>query len=165
GEITELDTFDVLPFSNFVSVVEGVSPERLKLIMEHAVAGIEDRSGQFAQIAGLEMVYDPAKPALEFGPTGDVMAPGSRIVELTLDDGTAIVKGGDVVEEAPEVTLATIDFLARGGDGYPLGDREFTSLGVSYQQALSRYIQDDLGGKIEAERYPEGGSGRITPVQ
>jgi 5'-nucleotidase len=33
---------------------------------------------------------------------------------------------------------------------------------VTYQQALSQYIVEDLSGLITAADYPEGGEGRIT---
>ena len=83
---------------------------------------------------------------------------------MTLDDGTAIVRDGAVVPGDP-VVLVTIDFLANGGDCYPLGDIEFTKLGVSYQQALANYISEDLGGTITAADYPEGGDNRIVAVE
>ncbi|MEO0457463.1 MAG: PEP-CTERM sorting domain-containing protein [Cyanobacteria bacterium P01_A01_bin.114] len=51
--------------------------------------------------------------------------------------------------------VATIDFLARGGDDYPFEGLEFTSVGVSYQQALANYIQQALGGTVTAADYPE----------
>ena len=59
--------------------------------------------------------------------------------------------------------MATIDFLARGGDDYPFQGATFTVLGVSYQQALANYIQfpSGLGGVVSAADYPEGGDGRI----
>ncbi len=40
GSFTELDSFDVLPFLNFLSIIESVSPERLKLIAENAYGSI-----------------------------------------------------------------------------------------------------------------------------
>ena len=83
---------------------------------------------------------------------------------MTLDDGTAIVRDGAVVP-GDAVVLVTIDFLANGGDCYPLGDIEFTKLGVSYQQALANYISEDLGGTITASDYPEGGDNRIVAVE
>lgn len=73
-----------------------------------------------------------------------------------------LVRNGQVVAGAPAVTIATIDFLARGGDGYPFGDLPFTSLEVTYQQALRDYIAEGLGGRVTAAQYPEGGTGRIT---
>ncbi len=87
--------------------------------------------------------------------------PGTRVVDVTLDDGTAIVTDGAVVA-GPGISIATIDFSARGGDQYPFRGAAFTSVGVSYQQALRNYIVDELGGTISATDYPEGGEGRIT---
>jgi 5'-nucleotidase/UDP-sugar diphosphatase len=166
GEITELDTFDILPFSNFVTVVEDLEPADLKLIMENAVSAVEDGGGAFAQIAGFTLVYDPSAAALELDDAGAVVTEGQRVKDIALDDGTKIVADGTVVEGAPAVNLATIDFLARGGDQYPFGaDATFTPVGVSYQQALSRFIEEDLGGKITADAYPEDGTGRIKTVE
>ena len=96
---------------------------------------------------------------------GTVLTPGTRVTEVALDDGTVIVTGGAVVA-GDDIVIATIDFLARGGDQYPYRGAPFTVLGVSYQQALSSFIQDATGlnGVITAAAYPEGGEGRITAV-
>jgi 5'-nucleotidase / UDP-sugar diphosphatase len=161
GEITTLDTFDIAPFSNFVAVVEDVSPEHLKQLMENAVSQIEQADGRFAQIAGFTMAYDLEGAAQVLNEDGSVQTPGARVKELRLADGTMIVQDGAVVEGAPPLGVATIDFLARGGDQYPFRDKVFTTLGVSYQQALASYIEDGLGGVISAADYPEGGAGRI----
>jgi 5'-nucleotidase len=59
--------------------------------------------------------------------------------------------------------LSGIDIMvARGGDQYPFRGAPFTSVGVSYQQALFNYIVEGLGGVISAGDYPEDGEGRIT---
>ena len=63
------------------------------------------------------------------------------------------------------MVLATIDFLAGGGDCYPLAELPFTKLGVTYQQALADYISTVLDGKITADDYPAGGGGRITALE
>lgn len=162
GPITELDTFDILPFSNFVSVVPEVPRAQFKEILENAVAGVERTSGAFAQIGGFSFTYDPAGTAQVLAPDGTVVTAGTRVLDVSLDDGTVLVAGGAVVDGAP-LNVATIDFLARGGDGYPFRGLPFTTLGDSYQQALSDYISEDLGGLISAADYPEGGEGRITP--
>lgn len=80
-----------------------------------------------------------------------------------LNDGEVIVGGGQIIP-GPGLTVATIDFLARGGDEYPFGSAPFTVPGVSYQQALAGYIQsrDGLAGTVSVADYPEGGEGRIT---
>jgi len=72
------------------------------------------------------------------------------------------VKNGAVVPGGP-INLATIDFLARGGDCYPLGDIDFVRVGQSYQQALASFVADGLGGTISAADYPAEGTGRVSP--
>jgi hypothetical protein len=48
------------------------------------------------------------------------------------------------------------------GGGSILVSSPFTTVGVSYQQALSNYIEGPLLGEITAADYPEGGEGRIV---
>ncbi len=163
GPITTGDTWDIAPFSNFV-VVGAVPRETFHVLLEQAVDRIPGAGGQFTQVSGFTLVYDASAPARETDRGGDCSLagnPGSRVRDVVLDDGTVIVKDGAVVPGDP-VVLATIDFLAGGGDCYPLADIEFTKLGVSYQQALANYIADDLGGRITAADYPVGGAGRIV---
>lgn len=152
GDITELDTFSMLPFSNFVTIVEDVDPVTFKALLENAVSRVEYTDGRFAQVAGFSFVFDSSLPA------------GSRVLEATLDDGTVMISGGVVAPTARNVNIATIDFLARGGDEYDFGGRDFTALGITYQLALSEYIQGPLAGLISATDYPEGGEGRITNI-
>jgi len=61
--------------------------------------------------------------------------------------------------------VATIDFLARGGDQYPFGELPFVNLGVSYQQALANYVAQGLGGTIRQSQYPVEGTGRIVRLE
>ena len=144
-----------------MAVVEDVAPEHFKEIMENAVSEVEHAGGRFAQIAGFVMAYDPSGAAQVLNEDGSVQTPGARIKELRLADGTPIVQDGAIADGARPLAIATIDFLARGGDQYPFGDEAFTTLGVSYQQALSTFIENGLGGTISAAAYPEGGAGRI----
>jgi 5'-nucleotidase len=153
GNISELTTFDILPFSNFVCIVPNIPPVQFKEIMENAVSRVEFVDGRFAHISGFTLVWDPAA------------AVGNRVVSIVLNDGTVIVDNGNIDPQAPAVNIATIDFLARGGDQYPYNGAPFTSVGVSYQQALANYIQNALGGTISASQYPEGGEDRIANGQ
>ena len=164
GPISELTTFDIAPFSNFVTIVSDISPEQLKEILENALSGVEGASGRFPQVAGFSIVYDRSGTPQELDEEGSVVTAGTRVQSIILADGTAIVQDGAVVEGAPAVNMATIDFLARGGDQYPFRDNTFTPLGVSYQKALSDYIVEALDGVISATQYPEGGEGRIVEV-
>lgn len=163
GEITELDTFDMLPFPNFVSIVPGIPARQFKQILENAVSRVELIDGRFAQVAGFEFTWDANGTAQVLDEeTGLVTTRGTRVREVTLDDGTAIVRNGKVAAGAPALNIATIDFSARGGDQYPFRGAPFTALGVTYQQALASYIVDELNGQITAQQYPAAGTGRIV---
>lgn len=169
GEISELTTFNMLPFPNFVTIVNEIPAAQFKSILERAVSEVENVRGQFAQIAGFEMVYDPNGQAQQIDELGNVIGEGSRIVEVTLGTGRKLVENGEVIADAPGVRIATIDFLARGGDAYPYEGTNFTTLGITYQQALANYlttalVPNDAGYEVTAAQYPSGGEGRIQTI-
>ncbi len=172
GDITELNTFEMVPFGNFVTIMEGVDRQVFKDLLENAVSRIDPAAttggtGRFAQVAGFSFVFDTTGTAALIE-DGVLTIPGTRVTDVVLDDGTVIVAGGAVVA-GDDINVAVVDFTARGGDEYQWGDGEFTALGVSYQQALFNYLTADgadggLGGVITAADYPEGGEGRITQL-
>ncbi|MEQ8717645.1 MAG: 5'-nucleotidase C-terminal domain-containing protein [Acidimicrobiales bacterium] len=163
GPFSELDSFSVAPFANFVTVVT-VPREVVKLAFEQAYDNLPEIDGQFAQVSDtVSLFVDPNQPAREINRDGAcelVGNEGSRVRDLVIG-GEAIVTDGQVVP-GPDVTIATIDFLARGGDCYPFGDYESTALGVSYQAALANYVSEGLGGVISAADYPLGATDRIN---
>jgi 5'-nucleotidase len=168
GDITELDTFDMVPFANFVTVLPDIPRSQFKEILENAVSRTQlgdtpGGTGRFAQISGFSYAWSSSGTAQVLDVDGNVVVPGTRVLEVALDDGTPIVTGGAVVA-GPDLTVGTIDFLARGGDEYPYRGAPFTTLGVTYQQALANYITDELGGLISGADYPEGGEGRNTEL-
>ena len=164
GPITELDTFDMVPFPNFVTIVPDIPREQFKEILENAVSRVEFVDGRFAQVSGFSFVFSPVGIPQELDDDGNVVTEGTRVIHVELDDGTVIVEEG-VVQPGDALNIATIDFLARGGDQYPYRGADFTALGATYQQALSNYIKTGLSGLITAEDYPEGGEGRINELE
>ena len=167
GDFTEKDTFDILPFANFVSVVQSVTPEQLKLLLENVVSRVEFTDGRFAQLAGVRIVYDLNGVPFDVDEvTGQILASGSRILSVVLDDGTVLVQDGQIVGGAPSIAIATIDFSARGGDQYPFPQLglDFTTLGVTYQQALFNYVTQGLGGVISEDMYGALASARILQL-
>jgi len=168
GPVTELNTFDILPFSNFVTITPNVSRAQFKEIMENCVsralpADGGSGTGRFAQVSGMSFLWDVTGTAQQIDPvTGTITTPGTRIVEITLDDGTLIVAGGEVVA-GPDLSVTTVNFLANGGDQYPHLSN-FTRLAATYQSALQQYLSssEGLSGLVTAGGYPEGGEGRIT---
>lgn len=171
GTITALDTFNVLPFVNFITVVQDVTPTELASILERSAASLPGEGGQFLQIAGFRVEYVPSRPA------------GSRVRSATLADGTQLIANGEPVAGAPNVTIVTNSFTANGGDNYAtlaeipasrkinlVDDNNFE---LTYEQPLREYLQrfpasgDPSLPTIPASdlRYAPGGEGRITFVQ
>lgn len=131
GDITEANTFDMLPFGNKVTIVEAIPPALLKEIVENCVSRVDTGSGtgRFGNYAGMKIVYDPAETRQLLN-NGVVTQVGNRVVTITLDDGTPIVKEGTVVANAPTINIALPDFLARGGDQYPTANQNITLLDI-----------------------------------
>lgn len=168
GPFSELNTFDILPFANFVTIVEDITPARFKEFMENSVSallgGQNSGSGRFAQVAGFSFVWDTSATSLAYDLNNNLLYAGDRVIEIKLDNGTYIVQNGVVVPGAPNVNMAIADFSAKGGDQYPLADLPRTQVGATYQQALFNYVTsaNGLNGLIDSASYPEGGEGRIT---
>lgn len=85
-----------LPFGN-KAVVLDVTGGDLTRALEQSLAGAERPTGAFPQVSGLEIRADVTLPA------------GGRVVSVTVN--------GEPLDEQARYTLATSDFLARGGDG------------------------------------------------
>ncbi len=152
-DITDADVFALLPFPNYVGVVNSVSVSDLLLALENAVSnsapGDTGSSGRFLQVSGLRFSWDPSAAA------------GSRIIDAVLEDATPLINDG-VVVSSMLLNIATIDFLANGGDFYSMFiPYSFTSSGVLYRDSLTDYIQNSLRERITAADYPVGGEGRI----
>ena len=165
GNISVSTTFDVAPFGNGV-VIMTIPRQTLKDMLETAYDGLPDADGQFAQVSGLRVEYDDSRPARAVDRDNDCVITGSqgeRVRSITLSNGERLVSNGQVVS-GDDVTIAITDFLAKGGDCYPLADFSFTRMGLTYQQALQEHIEETLNGRITANDYPEGGSGRIVSV-
>jgi 2',3'-cyclic-nucleotide 2'-phosphodiesterase (5'-nucleotidase family) len=168
GEISRKNTLDVLPFANDVVVLENVTPELLKEVMEHSVSASLP-SGGFLQVGGMAVYYDLRQDL------------GSRVISLTLSDGTKIVEDGAVVTGAPVVNMVTNNFTAAGGDGYEMLTAIPTialadTAKVSYERVLVKYLTEStddfpVGSNslptilATDERYQDGGEGRIGFVQ
>lgn len=105
GEITYGEVLTVLPFGNPLAIIE-LSGSELKSTFEHSVKDYPKEFGGFLHTSGMQVVFDPSKPA------------GERIVSLTIN--------GKKVEDNKMYKAATNVFTARGGDG-------FEALGKAYE--------------------------------
>ncbi len=166
GNFSELNAFAVLPFANFLCIVPNVPRSQVKEILENAISNIAQTDGRFAQVGGLRVEYNLQGQRQIVDNNGNVLTPGTRVRNVEVFDQSngisyPIIQNGSVVP-GPGLNIATIDFLARGGDQYPFRGVPFTSLAVSYTGALIDYITDGLGGAIDSASYPLQGLGRIT---
>lgn len=91
------DILTELPFGNRTVKTE-ITGKALKAALENGFSQIENNAGRFPQVSGMVVTYDRAQPA------------GSRIVSV-------LIKGAPL-DETKTYSVATNDFLLRGGDGY-----------------------------------------------
>ena len=98
-DVTVGDAMTVFPFGNSVSTTT-ITGALLWKALENGVGGAYPADGRFPQISGFKFSFDSSKPL------------GSRVVSVTTLDGKAIAKDSTVY------TVATLDYVVQGGDGY-----------------------------------------------
>lgn len=158
GPVTELDTYNIAAFFNLVSVAQ-LDGTALRSALERSVSALPDPSGGHGQWAGVTFTYDlDAAAQVRDEDNTEILTEGERIVDavVTLADDTEVVLVEDGVTVAPDelFTMASIDFLLAGQDGYVMFDAdELTRLGVTYQQSLAEYLASL--GTVTAEDYPD----------
>jgi len=147
GNISRGATFDLLPFDNRLVAVTDVTAADIKEILERSCSVSTAGGGQFLQFSGMKVTCSRAGTAIVIStPTGDsyagsVTTPGTRVRDVTLSDGRALVKDGVPVAGAPKFTIVTNQFTADGGDNYPtFAKLAKVGFGVSYEQALYDYL-------------------------
>jgi 5'-nucleotidase len=143
-DVTLGDAFTVFPFGNQLATTV-VTGENLWKALENGVGGNFPGDGRFPQVSGFKYSFDASKPI------------GSRIVEVTKLDGTAIAK------DSKEYTLTTLDFLIYGGDGYA---NVFTPSKAKVQGALLDLFVDALKADMAAKKVTQvpAADGRIKKV-
>lgn len=99
GPITKRDIRELLPFGNTVTLLE-VTGDALRAALERSVDELPRPTGHFLQTSGIEFSVDPGQP------------PGRRIGAVTV--------AGQPLDPAGRYRVATLDYLARGQDGYPM---------------------------------------------
>jgi 2',3'-cyclic-nucleotide 2'-phosphodiesterase (5'-nucleotidase family) len=105
------------------------------------------------QVSGIKYSFDVSRPT------------GSRIIGLTLTDGTPIAN-----DASTTYSVTANEFLATGGDKFTaiLNATNFTRTGVSDLDALIEYVQYKYGmppanSSINPAIYPDGRITNVTP--
>lgn len=101
GPLSQRDLLALLPFQNRL-VLLSIRGSQLLEVLEHGLDRrlVHGQSGAFPHVAGLRLRYD-AKAAK-----------GARIVAIQIN--------GQALDRDKSYRLATSNYLAEGGDGYPL---------------------------------------------
>ncbi|MEL6122902.1 MAG: 5'-nucleotidase C-terminal domain-containing protein, partial [Bacteroidota bacterium] len=165
GDITRVETGMMLPFGNGVEVLGPATPADLKSLLENGLRSAPESTGRFSQVGGMTIVYDPnGTPQQNDDDNTMIVTPGTKVVSVTLEDGTAIIIDGEPVADAPSVYVVTNDFIGGGRDGYVTfaSLETVATVGDDYKTVLEEYLVNGLSGVVTAAEYPEGGEGRIT---
>ncbi|MBM4300084.1 MAG: hypothetical protein FJ121_00910 [Deltaproteobacteria bacterium] len=108
GKIAVKDIYAALPFDNYLVAIS-LTGAQLKAALEHGVSRLEEPVGGFPQVSGLTFTYSRSAPA------------GSRVKD--------VIVGGRPLDPQKEYVVATVDFLAAGGDGYTVFGEALKSTG------------------------------------
>lgn len=131
GKINKQQALTALPFSNYLTVIKGMSVKEIKALFEHSVSELPESAGRFLQVSGVSVVYDSS------------LSPGSRVKSIRIGN-SEIVSNGKVVS-SDNYNAVTNSFLATGGDGYEIlgeisKERKVGS-GYSYAQGFEIYLR------------------------
>jgi 2',3'-cyclic-nucleotide 2'-phosphodiesterase (5'-nucleotidase family) len=128
--ITRGQVLAVLPFGNVVATLS-VDGALLKEYLENGVSTMPSIAGRFPQVSGLCFTYDISAPA------------GSRVTGAVRQAADGSCTGAPVdLTAASTYTLAINDFMAAGGDGYPVVSSLITTQDFM-DQVLANYIADN----------------------
>ncbi len=126
--ITRGQTYEVLPFGNFAVTVD-VNGAELKTMLEQGLSAMPGASGRYPQVGGMCVTYNVEA------------AIGSRVTSVVRQAADGTCTGAAVgLTSASSYTLATNDFTAAGGDGYPNFASRVVSDGTTLEQALADYV-------------------------
>ncbi len=124
GDVTRNHILTTLPFANTLVKVS-MSGADLKKALEHGVRLYPEQNGGFPHVSGIRFTFDATKPA------------GSRITSVQIN--------GQPLDETKTYTVATNDFIAKGGDGYDMfksSTIEFDS-GELLSTVVMNYLQSN----------------------
>jgi len=119
GDVTRGEIITVLPFNNTVTLVE-VTGQDIYDALEFGYSKLPTQNGGFPQTAGMTIVYTRFAD------------PGSRIKRVLIN--------GKAVDPKATYKLATNDFMAAGGDGYTMLDRNILMYGKGLDEVLTDYL-------------------------
>lgn len=126
GPLTKKDIMDALPFTNYVVKLE-ITGDQLYQALENGVSQIESGAGRYPQVSGINFAYN-AK-----------LLPGARLLDVKVN--------GRQLDRKAHYTIALVDFVADGGDGYDIFKGSKVLLDKNAGPVLSKVVIDYIQQK------------------
>ena len=134
-KITRRDILSELPFGNVVVKLELTGSQILEAL-ENGVSEVERNSGRFPQVSGMSFTYNPKAKA------------GSRI--------NSVKVGNSPLSKERTYTIATNDFLAKGGDGYSVFKKGKVIIDAYGAKLMASMVMDYIKAKRSVSPKVEG---------
>jgi 5'-nucleotidase len=144
GPITKRDIVSMLPFVNAVMKLEMTGRE-LRAAIEYGLAQTDRGGGGFLQLSGARIAWDPGRPA------------GRRLVRADV--------GGAPLDDGRRYTVAVIDYLYRGGDGFTAFRDAKVLVDPESGPALMPAVVDAITERGTIAPGVEGRITRLTPAR
>jgi 5'-nucleotidase/UDP-sugar diphosphatase len=139
--VTKKDILSALPFSNKAVIVQ-LTGKQLLEILEHGVAKVETYSGRFPQVSGMQFDFSPQ------------LAAGKRVSNVKIANKSVVA---DKV-----YTMATIDYLFEGGDGYESFKQTKAIIDVEQAKLFTNIVIDYLSSLKQITSIPTGRIKRVN---
>lgn len=139
--LTRRDIQTELPFGNRTVKLE-VTGAQLLEALEHGVSKVEEGAGRFPSTSGLAMTWTRSA------------APGQRVKSVSVN--------GQPLDPAATYTVATNDFIAKGGDGYTVFTQAETLIDADAAKYMASMVMDFVAAAGQVEPKVEG---RVTAVE
>lgn len=137
-KLTRRDVLSELPFGN-VTVKLELTGAQIMEALEHGYAKAPEANGAFLHVSGMSATVDTGKPA------------GERVSDVMI--------GGAPIDMAKTYTVATNDFMARGGDGYSV----LTKGNVLIDASSAKLMANDVMARVrEMGTVKVGVDGRLV---
>ncbi|MPZ10129.1 MAG: bifunctional metallophosphatase/5'-nucleotidase [Kiloniellaceae bacterium] len=133
--LTRRDIQSELPFGNRTVKLQ-VSGEQLLEALEHGVSRVEEGAGRFPSTSGLAMTWSRSA------------APGERVKSVSVN--------GQPLEMTATYTVATNDFMAKGGDGYVIFTEAKTLVDAAAAKYMASMVMDFVAAAGEVAPKVEG---------
>ena len=134
-KISRRDILSELPFGNVV-VKLGLKGSQIWEALENGVSQVEQNSGRFPQVSGISFKWNPKAEV------------GSRVVSVDYK--------GRPLSKYKTYTLATNDFLAKGGDGYTVFKKGKVIIDASGAKLMASMVMDYIKAKGNVSPKIEG---------